>query len=162
MAFFRKLAGNGDENTEDEEAAGRKQEDDDGIHEIGEDRDTKHGTGTQQFTNDTHGEQCGSKTNAHANAIDDGGQNLVLAGVHFGTAENDAVNNDQRQENAQGSVQIREVSLNEHLHDGNETGDDGDKSGDTNLVRNDIAEKGNNSIGTDQNQRSGQAHTNGI
>ena len=61
MAFLRQLASNGDQNAEHEEATGREQEDDDGIHEVGENRDTKRKQKRWEITSKSAGGQSNGR-----------------------------------------------------------------------------------------------------
>ena len=70
----------------------------------------------------------------------------VLACEGLSPAEHDAVDHDQRDEQAQGLVHIRRICLHRELKDSDESSDDHDIYRDMDLVRNHRCDSGNHDV----------------
>ena len=92
------------------------------------------------------------KAHAHAQADQNGGEHLVLAGEHLRPAQDDAVDHNQGQEHAQGVVQRGGEGLDKQLHNGDKPRHNGDKGRDAHLVRDDLAQQGNHRVGAHQHK----------
>ena len=98
------------------------------------------------------------EADAHADAVQCGIHHIVLAGKHLGTAQNDAVDNDQGQEHAQCGVQAVHVGVHDHLDDGDEACDDDDVAGQMDLCGDHVAQQRDQDVGADQHEGEGCAH----
>ena len=61
---------------------------------------------------------------------------IVFGGEGFGAAEDDAVDDNEGDEEAEGFVEVGEVGLHDKLDDGDESCNHDDESGNAHLVRN--------------------------
>jgi len=103
---------------------------------------TKEFAGTDEFTEEGNEAQGESKANAHTNGIKGGGNNAVFAGKSFCTAQNDAVNYNQGNEDTQRFIQGRNKGVHQHFQDGYEGCDDDDVSRDMDLIGNEFPDTG--------------------
>ena len=76
----------------------------------------------------------------------------VLGREGFLAAEDDAVDDDQRDEQAERAVHRRDERLEQHVADGDERGDDQDVGGDPHLVGNDLAHARHQEAGSDEHE----------
>ena len=152
------LIHDGDEHAIDEEAAGGELHDRDGIEQIGGEGDAAPGTAAEDLTHGGHAEQSEGEAQAHAQTIEGGINDIILAGKHLGTAEDDAVYHDKRQEDAEALVEALHIGLEQQLHHRNKAGDDDDEAGNANLIGDDIAQQGDNDIGAQQYKGGRQTH----
>ena len=156
------LVHHGDENTIDEEAAGGQLHDRNGIEQVGSQGDAAPGAAAQNLTDGGHAEQGEGKAETHAETVQRGIEDVILTGKHFGTAEDDAVYHDKRQEDAEALIKALCVGLQQQLHHRNKAGDDDDEAGDANLIGDDIAQERNNDIGAEQYKGGCKAHAQSI
>ena len=115
----------------------------------------------ERLTDDGHGADGERKAKAHARAVNGGIHDAVLARVHLGAAENDAVDDDQRQIDTKGLVQAEGVGLHDQLDHGDKARDDDNVARDAYRIGNDLADGGNSHVGQDQNGGRGNAHAEG-
>ena len=85
----------------------------------------EHGTRAEQFTDDAHGKQRGGEAHAHSKTVYDARQHGIFAGEHFRTAQNDAVDNDERAGTRRATCCRAGTGLMEQLHDSNKTKNNG-------------------------------------
>ena len=102
------------------------------------------------------------EADAHAQCVSSRGGDGVLAGESLGAAANDAVNDDQGNEHAQGLSQSGNECLQAQIDHGNEASDDDDEHGDTDLVRHDLADQGDDDVGQGQDHQNGDAHAQAV
>ena len=145
----------------DEEAARRGIHDSHAVHALGDDRDAQPGAAADDLTDGGHEQHGQDVADAHAQTVQRRVHDGVLAGEHLGTAQNDAVDDDQRQIHAQRLVQVGHERLQHHLHDGNKRCDDNDVARQMHLGRDDLAQCRDNNVGADQNKGHGQTHAHG-
>lgn len=105
-----------------------------------------------------HEEQRRGEADAHAETVNGGGRNGVLAGERLGSAEDDTVDDYQRQVNAELSVDLRDERLDEHLDYCNERSDYNYISGDSDLLGNHLFERRNGDVRAHKDYRSCNAH----
>ena len=98
----------------------------------------------------------------HAQTVNRRGQRLVLESERFRAAEDDAVDDDQRNEHAKALGDVREKRLQAQINDRNEARDDDDVARDTHFIRNDFAQKGNKDVGKRQDDENGDAHAKAV
>ena len=67
----------------------------------------------------THQSKRRRKANAHAESVKHRRQHAVFGSEHFGSCQNNAVDNDKRQINAEGAVYRRRERLDKHLYNRN-------------------------------------------
>ena len=115
----------------------------------------------ERFADGGHGADGKREAEAHARAVNGGIHNTVLAGIHLGPAEDDAVDNDQRQIHAQRLIQAEGIRLHDQLDDRDEARDDDDVARDAHRVGDDFADGGNGHVGQDQNGGRCNAHAEG-
>ena len=120
------------------------------------------GACAEQLTEEAHEYQSEGEAQTHYNTVECGRQNLVLGSIRLGTAEDDAVYYDQRQEQTKGRCQRRQECLHGQVDHGYEGCDDRDECCDTDLIRDNSAHRGNNDIGADENDGSRRAHADRI
>ena len=89
-------------------------------------------------------------------------QEQVLVGKRLGTAEHDAVDDNQRDEDAQTGGERRHEALDEKVHHTHEGGDDDDITRDAHLVGNHILQERDDDVGHQEHKRGGGAHTDGV
>ena len=115
----------------------------------------------ERFADGGHGADGEREAEAHARAVNGGIHNAVLAGIHLGPAEDDAVDNDQRQIHAQRLIQAEGIRLHDQLDDRDEARDHDDIARDAHRVGDDFADGGNGHVGQDQNGGCRNAHAEG-
>ena len=147
-----------DHAAEHEEAAGRHGKNADGVVVKPGNGHTAEGAGAENFADGRHRAQRQRKAETHAETVDRGINHTVLVGVHFGSAEDDAVDDDQRQIHTQRLIQLIGICLHDQLNDGHEAGDDRDVARNADRVRNDFPQRGNCHVGKNQNHRRRNAH----
>ena len=98
----------------------------------------------------------------HAQTVQHGVAHAVLRSKGFGTGENYAVDDDERQINAERVVQRGYEFAQQHLHHSDECGDDEDIRGDTHPVGNDLAQQRHQQVGTHQHYGGGNAHAQSV
>ena len=153
----RQLADQPDEHPKNKEPAGRQHEHGDG----GDDprlRPAENRAVAEEFPDGPHDDQCPGEARAHAQPVQGGQAHAVFAGEGLGPAQNDAVDDDQRQIDAQRLVDIGQIGLDQHLHDGGEARDNHDVGGQPHLVRDHPAQQGNDDVGADQHEGGRRAH----
>ena len=96
---------------------------------------------SKNFTDGAHDDQCQCKSKSHANSVEGGIKDAVLAGEHLSTAQNDAVNNDQGQIQSKCRVKGRDKCLQQHLHDRDESCDNSDEAGNSYFIGNDVVQR---------------------
>ena len=99
---------------------------------------------------------------AHAESVDSGVEYLVFIGEHFRSAEDDAVDDDERQIDAERRVERGSERLDEHLHHRDEARDQNDIAGDAHLVGNDLAQRGDDDVRAEQDSRRRKTHAEGV
>src|SRR5699024_4410732 len=130
----------------------------DGHIALGHDLETHPGAIAQNLADGGHQQQGQGVADAHADAVDGGVNDGVLAGEHLGAAQNDAVDDDQGDEHAHGVVQALGKGLHHHLYDGDEAGDDNDVAGQVDLGGDDLAQHRDDDVGHHQHEGEGRAH----
>ena len=116
------------------------------------------GSGAQDLADEAeHGEREG-EADAHADAVTSAREDAVLGGEGLRAAEDDAVHHDERDEQAQGLVHRRRISLHQQLEQRDEGGDDDDIDRDVHLVRHHGGDQGDDHVGKDQDEQRRQTH----
>ena len=126
------------------------------------DPDAEQRARAQELTERAQDQQHHRVADALADAVHRGGGNGVLAGKGLGAAEDDAVDDDQRNEHAKALGDVREKRLQAQINDRNEARDDDDVARDTHFIRNDFAQKGNKDVGKRQDDENGDAHAKAV
>ena len=94
--------------------------------------------------------------------VKSGANDTILGSVAFGTAQNDTVNDDQGDEQTQALGQSRDKCLQQQVDHGNETSDDDDVAGDTDLAGDDLTQSGDNHVGAGQNDDNCCTHADAV
>lgn len=97
-----------------------------------------------------------------ADAVHCGGGDGVLAGEGLGTAEHDAVDDDQRNEHAEALGDVGEERLQAQVNDGDKACDDDDVARDTHFIGDNLAQERNKDIGERQDNEDGNAHADAV
>ena len=143
---------------EHEETARRQHHDHPGLEVGAEQADAEQRARAEDFAHRAQRQQADGEPDAHAERVDHGGHWRVLRGMRLGTAEDDAVHDDQLDEGAQRVVKRQADRLDDVIDDGDEGGDDDDVGGDAHLFRNQLAQQRHQAAGADQHESGGQAH----
>ena len=157
-----KLVHHGDENTIDEEAAGGQLHNSNGIEQVSGQGNAAPGTAAQNLTNSRHAEQGEGKTESHAETVKSGIEDIILAGKHLRTPQDDAVYNNQRQKDAEALIKALRICLQQKLHHRNKAGNDDDEAGNAHLIGNDVAQERDNDIGAEQYKGGCHSHAQSI
>ena len=119
----------------------------------GEDR-----AATEELTDEAQQRQREGEAEANTHAVECAVEYALLSRYGFGTPEDDTVHHDQRDEEAEGSVERGDESLHEHLHDGHEASDDDDEAWDAHGVGDEVLDERDSGIGADEHEHRGQTH----
>ena len=132
------------------------------AHAVGREDALAERAAAEQLADDAHAHKGHGVADALRQAVDGGGQHAVLRGEGLGAAENDAVDDDERDEHAEALGQGREISLQQKVDDGDKARDDDDVGRNADLIRNDLAQHGDDDVRADEDQRDGQAHAEAV
>ena len=95
-------------------------------------------------------------------AVEEGSAHGVLLAEGLGTADDDAVDNDEGDEHAQSIGQGGYVSLQQQVHDGDEAGNDNHEDGQAYLIGYDLTDGGYNHVAAGQYYPHRQAHAHAV
>ena len=129
----------------------------DGVEDAGAERAL-----AEQLTDDAHGDEHERVAEALEDAVEERRANGVFLAERLGTADDDAVDDDQRDEHAQRRAQRGNVSLQHQVDDRDETRDDQHEDGQTDVIRDDLTDERNDHIAARQDDEHGQAHADAV
>ena len=146
----------------DEEAEGdectRRQDEEQNVVSLRQQRQAEDGAVAEQFTTDAQQRQAQREAQADADAVEERSHGRLLGCEGLGTSEDDTVHDDQRDEEAQRGVDLRQEGLDDHLENRHEGGNHDDEHGDAHLVGRDRLQAGDDKVGADEHRHRGQAH----
>lgn len=122
----------------------------------------KEGAGAESLADNTEEGESPSEAKTHKKTVEQRVPHIILRGESFSTAEDDAVDNDKRDEEAKGGIEIGDKALHDHLDDGDEGGDDNDKTRDAHLVGHHSLDERDNDIGHHEDESGGEAHAEAV
>ena len=125
---------------------------------IRDQRDSREGTGADDLTEAAQKDQGEGEAQTHADAVEQSRDRLCLQRICLGAAEDDAVDDDQRDVDAQRIIHCRGEALDQQLDDGDQRCDDDDLGGQTDSVRDQVADRGNQQVREHQNCHGGKSH----
>ena len=122
----------------------------------------KQGTLADQLAEHAESQQHQGKARAHHEAIHRRGQHRVLRGKGIGPAEDDAVGDDQRDEDAENQEQLVGIGLHQQFDTGGDRSNDHDEGGQAHGVGYRMADQRYRDIGHHQHQNGGDAQPEGV
>ena len=127
------LVNDGDEEAEGDECTRRQHEEQD-VARLGQQGQTEDAAVAEELTADAEECQTQRESETDAYSVEERGYGRLLGGEALSTSEDDTVDDDQRDEESQGRVDIRQVGLDDHLKDCHEGSNHDDEYGYANLV----------------------------
>ena len=151
-----------DNGAEGEERTGGRYDDHNGRVVTAEDVDAHKGARADDLTNGGYHKKGKGEAKTHGKTVDGGGQYLVLGGKRLGARQDDTVDNDEGNEKSQGLIQGIEIGTHQKLDGSDKARDDDDVRGDTNLLGNKLAQKGDKDVGANEHRGCRKSHTDGV
>ena len=119
-------------------------------------------SGSQQFSDGSEERQRQRETQADAQTVQCRVEHSVFRGERFGAPQNDAVDDDQRDVNAQCLVQVGHVSLHTELDHRDERCDHDDESRNAYLVRDDVFDHRYDDVRQRQDEQRSRSHAHAV
>ena len=140
MTFFFELVDDSYDESKADEGAWRQDEDQD-VGGLRQEAESENAAAAEQLTDAAQDGEGQGEAQSHAGAVEDGGPHRILRGESLGATQHDAVHHNQGDEQTEGLIDVRDISLHHQLNDGHERGDDHDEARDTHLVRDEVLEQ---------------------
>ena len=120
--------------------------------------ETEDGSCAEELTNSTQEGECEGETDTDTDAVADAGQRVVLRCECLSTAEDDAVDHDEWDEQSEGGIDVGHVGLHHHLQDGHERCDNDDVAWDAHHVGYQVLDERDDEVREYEHEHRGKSH----
>ena len=120
------------------------------------------GAGCEDFPQATEHDEDEGEARAHRCAVDSGGQDGVFRGIGFGTGDDDAVGNDEREVDAKRLVKRVGQRLDKNFNHGHRARDEQDEDGDADFRTQPAAGGCDTGVGKGKDEDGGKAEADGV